>query len=94
MAGLDGIQNQIDPGEPLDKDIYDLSPEELKEVPSLPATLDEALKELENDHEYLLKGDVFTTDLIERWIEYKREYEVNRLRLRPHPLEFEMYYDI
>ena len=94
MAGLDGIQNRIDPGEPLDKDIYDLSPEELQNVPSLPGTLDEALIELENDHEYLLKGDVFTSQLVERWIEYKRENEVNPLRLRPHPLEFSMYYDI
>ena len=68
MAGLDGIQNRIDPGEPLDKDIYDLSPEELKDVPSLPGSLDESLKALENDHDFLLKGDVFTPQLIERWI--------------------------
>ncbi len=94
MAGLDGIENQIDPGEPLDKDIYDLSPEELKDVPSLPGSLEEALNELERDHEYLLKGDVFTTELIERWIHYKRKNEVDALRLRPHPLEFSMYYDI
>jgi glutamine synthetase len=94
MAGLDGIQNRIDPGEPLDKDIYDLSPEELKDVPSLPGSLEVALNELENDHEYLLKGDVFTTELIERWIKYKRINEVDKLRLRPHPLEFSMYYDI
>ncbi|HUF04440.1 MAG TPA: type I glutamate--ammonia ligase [Aridibacter sp.] len=94
MAGLDGIQNRIDPGEPLDKDIYDLSPEELKDVPSLPGTLEEALNELENDHEYLLKGDVFTNELIERWIYYKRKNEVDVLKLRPHPLEYQMYYDI
>lgn len=94
MAGLDGIQNRIDPGEPLDKDIYDLSPEELKGVPALPASLDEALTALENDHEFLLKGDVFTTQVIERWISYKREKEVNPMRLRPHPLEFAMYYDV
>ncbi len=94
MAGLDGIQNKIDPGEPLDKDIYDLKPEELQDVPSLPGTLDEALTALENDHEYLLKGDVFTVDLVERWIKTKREEEVNELRLRPHPLEFSMYYDV
>jgi glutamine synthetase len=94
MAGLDGVQNRIDPGEPLDKDIYDLSPEELKDVPSLPGTLDEALKALENDHEFLLKGDVFTTDIIERWIKYKRENEIKPLRLRPHPLEFSMYFDV
>jgi glutamine synthetase len=94
MAGLDGIQNRIDPGEPLDKDIYDLPPEELANVPSLPGSLDESLAALENDHEFLLKGDVFTTSLIERWITYKRENEITPLRLRPHPLEFSMYYDI
>jgi glutamine synthetase len=94
MAGLDGVQNRIDPGEPLDKDIYDLSPEELKDVPSLPGTLDEALKALEDDHEFLLKNDVFTTAMIEKWISYKRENEIQPLRLRPHPLEFQMYYDI
>jgi len=93
MAGLDGIQNRIDPGESLDKDIYDLPPEELKNIPSLPGSLDEALNALEADHEYLLKGDVFSKKLIERWISYKREHEVNKLRLRPHPLEFAMYYD-
>jgi glutamine synthetase len=94
MAGLDGIQNRIDPGEPLDKDIYDLSPEELKDVPNLPGSLDEALIALENDHEFLLKGDVFSRELIQRWIDYKRENEITPLRLRPHPLEFSMYYDI
>src|SRR5580765_132875 len=94
MAGLDGIQNRIDPGEPLDKDIYDLPPEELKNVPSLPGSLDESLAALENDHEFLLKGDVFTTSMIEKWISYKREKEITPLRLRPHPLEFSMYYDI
>jgi glutamine synthetase len=94
MAGLDGVQNRIDPGEPLDKDIYDLSPEELKNVPSLPGSLDEALKCLEGDREFLLKGDVFTTQLIDRWITYKREKEIQPLRMRPHPLEFSMYFDI
>jgi glutamine synthetase len=94
MAGLDGIQNRIDPGEPLDKDIYDLSPEALKDVPSLPGSLDESLKALEADHEFLLRGDVFTTRLIDRWITYKREKEIQPLRMRPHPLEFAMYYDI
>jgi glutamine synthetase len=93
MAGLDGVQNRIDPGEPLDKDIYDLSPEELKDVPSLPGTLEEALQALENDHEFLLKGDVFTADMIKRWVKYKMDNEVNKLRLRPHPMEFSMYYD-
>ena len=77
MAGLDGIENKIDPGDPLDKDIYALSPEELKDVPSMPGSLDEALDNLENDHEFLLKGDVFTEDVIETWIEYKRTKEVD-----------------
>jgi glutamine synthetase len=94
MAGIDGIQNRIDPGEPLDKDIYDLPPEELANVPSLPGTLEEALKALEADHEFLLKGDVFTMSMIERWISYKTEREVDPMRLRPHPLEFAMYYDV
>lgn len=94
MAGLDGIQNRIDPGEPLDKDIYDLPPEELANVPSLPGSLDESLRALEADHDFLLKGDVFTTAMIDRWISYKREKEITPLRLRPHPLEFSMYYDI
>ncbi len=94
MAGLDGIQNRIDPGEPLDKDIYDLPPEELANVPSLPGSLDAALDALERDHEFLLKGDVFTSSMIERWISYKREKEITPLRLRPHPLEFSMYYDV
>ncbi len=94
MAGLDGVQNRIEPGEPLDKDIYDLSPEQLKNVPSLPGSLDEALNALESDHEFLLKGDVFTPLLIERWITYKREKEIQPLRMRPHPLEFANYFDI
>jgi glutamine synthetase len=94
LAGLDGIQNRIDPGEPLDKDIYDLAPEQLKNVPSLPGSLDEALNALEADHDFLLKGDVFTPTLIERWITYKREKEIQPLRMRPHPLEFALYYDI
>lgn len=94
LAGLDGIQNRIDPGSPLDKDIYDLSPEQLKDVPSLPGSLDEALNALEADHDFLLKGDVFTPQLIERWIGYKREKEIQPLRMRPHPLEFSMYFDI
>lgn len=94
MAGIDGIQNRIDPGQPLDKDIYDLPPEELANVPSLPGTLDEALMALENDHEFLLKGDVFTSAFIEKWIKTKREKEINQLRLRPHPFEFGLYYDV
>jgi glutamine synthetase len=94
MAGLDGIQNKIDPGQPLDKDIYDLSPEQLKDVPSLPGSLDESLSALEADHSFLLKGDVFTPQVIDRWISYKREKEITPLRMRPHPLEFAMYFDI
>jgi glutamine synthetase len=94
MAGLDGVQNRIDPGEPLDKDIYDLAPEELKNVPSLPGSLDESLKALEADHDFLLKGEVFTPQLIDRWISYKREKEINPMRMRPHPLEYAMYFDI
>ena len=93
MAGLDGIQNKIDPGDPLDKDIYALSPEELKEVPHMPGSLDAALENLERDHEYLLRGDVFTRDLITTWIEYKREREADQVRLRPVPHEFFLYYD-
>jgi glutamine synthetase len=94
LAGLDGVQNRIDPGEPLEKDIYDLSPEELKDVPTLPGSLDDSLKALEADHDFLLKGDVFSTQLIERWITYKREKEIQPLRMRPHPFEFGMYFDI
>jgi glutamine synthetase len=94
MAGLDGIQNRIDPGEPLDKDIYDLPPQELAEVPSLPGSLEEALQALEVDHGFLLKGGVFTEAFIQRWISYKREREINAVRMRPHPMEFALYYDI
>jgi len=94
MAAIDGIENRIDPGEPLDKDIYALSPEELKDVPSTPASLEEALHALEQDYEFLLKGDVFTQDVIDSWISYKREHEVDPIRLRPHPYEFMLYYDI
>ena len=94
MAGLDGIENKIDPGEPLDKDIYDLSKEESKSVPLMPGSLDEALDALESDHEYLLKGGVFSQDLIDVWIEYKRKNEADAVRMRPHPYEFHLYYDI
>ncbi|MFA6055677.1 MAG: glutamine synthetase, partial [Thermodesulfovibrionales bacterium] len=94
MAGLDGVENKIDPGEPLDKDIYELGPEELAKVPSLPGSLEDALDCLEKDHDFLLKGDVFTEDVIEMWISYKRTKEVDALRLRPHPYEFYLYYDI
>jgi glutamine synthetase len=94
LAGLDGVQNKIDPGQPLDKDIYELGPEELKGVPSVPGSLDAALTALENDHEFLLKGDVFTQDAIDTWIDYKRKREVDPVRMRPHPYEFTLYYDI
>jgi glutamine synthetase len=93
LAGLDGVKNRIDPGDPLDKDIYALSPEELKEVPHMPGSLDEALHALEHDHEFLLQGDVFTRDLLQTWIEYKRERELDAVRLRPVPYEFFLYYD-
>jgi glutamine synthetase len=92
MAGLDGIERRLDPGKSLDKDIYSLTPEELKDVPSMPGSLDEAIANLKKDHEFLLKGDVFTEDVIETWIELKTN-EINALRLRPHPHEFFMYYD-
>ncbi len=94
MAGLDGIENRIDPGDPLDKDIYGLSPEELKDVPKMPGSLEEALGELKRDHEFLLKGDVFTEDVIDTWIEHKIEKELNPVRLRPSPMEFALYFDI
>ena len=94
MAVLDGIENRMDPGEPLDKNIYDLPPEELAEVPSAPGSLDEALEGLKQDHEFLLKGDVFTKDAIDMWIDYKTRKEINPVRLRPHPHEFFLYYDI
>ena len=93
MAGLDGIQRRLDPGQPLDKDIYALTPAELAEVPSMPASLEESLSNLKRDHEFLLKGDVFTEDLIETWIDYKMAKEVSAIRLRPHPYEFALYYD-
>jgi glutamine synthetase len=94
MAGLDGILNKIDPGAPLDKDIYELPPEELAEVPAVPGSLGEALDALERDHEFLLMGDVFTEDVIETWLWYKRTKEVDPVRLRPHPYEFVLYFDL
>jgi glutamine synthetase len=94
MAGLDGVENRLDPGEPLDKDIYALSPAELSKVPSVPGSLEGALNALENDHEFLTKGDVFTQDVIETWLEYKRGKEIDPVRLRPHPYEFKLYFDI
>jgi glutamine synthetase len=94
MAGLDGVLNKVEPGEPLDKDIYDLSPEELRGVPSMPGSLEEALTCLEEGHGFLLKGDVFTEELLEAFIDYKRKNEADAIRLRPHPYEFALYYDI
>jgi len=94
MAGIDGITNRLDPGNPLDKDIYDLPPEELAHVPSTPESLNAALRALANDHDYLLKGDVFTEDVINTWINYKFDKEIKPMALRPHPHEFELYYDV
>ena len=94
MAVIDGIQNKIDPGDPLDKDIYNLPPEELAEIPSAPGSLDEAIAALKDDQEFLLQGDVFTKDAIDMWIEYKTENEINDVKLRPHPHEFYLYFDI
>ena len=93
MAGLDGIENRIDPGEPLDKNIYDLPPAELSRIPKAPGSLTDALNALENDHDFLLKGDVFTEDVIQTWIQYKIEREVLPMAQRPHPFEFFLYYD-
>jgi len=94
MAGLDGIENKINPGQPLDNDIYGLSPEELKEIPKMPGSLDESLEALRKDHKFLLKGDVFTEDVIETWIQYKYDKEVTPVRSRPTPLEFALYFDM
>jgi glutamine synthetase len=94
MAGLDGIQNRIHPGDSLDKDLYDLEPEELAEIESVPGSLSDSLDALEEDHDYLLKVDVFTQDVIDTWIQYKRENEIDAVNLRPHPYEFHLYYDI
>jgi glutamine synthetase len=94
MAGLDGIQNKIEPGEPLEKDLYDLPPEEAKSIRSTPGSLAEVLNALEEDHDFLLKGDVFTPDVIETWIKYKREKELAQVNLRPTPYEFFLYFDL
>lgn len=94
MAAIDGIQNQIDPGEPVDRDLYDLEPEEYEYLNSTPQDLEHALDALERDHKFLMQGDVFTEDVIYYWIKYKRENEVNALKLRPHPYEFCMYFDV
>lgn len=94
LAGLDGVLNRIDPGEPLDKDIYDLPPEELKNVAHTPASLEEALKCLRDDYEFLLRGNVFTEDVILTWINYKENKEAKEMAIRPHPYEFGLYYDV
>ncbi|MGI9032921.1 MAG: type I glutamate--ammonia ligase [Acidimicrobiales bacterium] len=94
MAGLDGVQNRIEPPDPVDKDLYDLPPEQLANVPQVPGSLEEALAALEADHDYLLAGGVFTPDLIDTWVAFKREREIDEIRLRPHPWEFYLYYDI
>lgn len=94
MAGIDGIRGRIEPREPIDKDLYELAPEEYFDIDKLPYSLDQALDALEADHDYLTEGDVFTPDLIQTWIDYKREHEIAPLRQRPHPYEFELYYNL
>ena len=94
MAGIDGIRNRIEPREPIDKDLYELAPEEYHDIDKLPYCLDQALDALAADHDYLIEGDVFTPDLIETWIEYKQDNEIVPMRLRPHPYEFELYYGL
>ncbi|GAA2173531.1 type I glutamate--ammonia ligase [Agrococcus versicolor] len=94
MAGLDGIKNRIEPHEPVDKDLYELPPEEAKSIPQVPGTLEEALAALEADHAFLLEGNVFTEDLIETWVAYKRESEILPVALRPHPFEYELYFGV
>lgn len=94
MAGLDGIQNRIEPHEPVDKDLYELPPEEAKDIPQVPSSLQEALAALEADHEFLTKGNVFTEDLIRTWIDYKYEKEILPYAQRPHPFEYEMYFGV
>jgi glutamine synthetase len=94
MAGLDGIRNKVEPPKPIDKDLYELEPEEAAKVKSMPASLDQALDAVEKDHEFLLRGDVFTKDMIATWLDYKRKKEVDPLRMRPHPHEFALYFDI
>jgi glutamine synthetase len=94
MAGLDGIENKINPGEPAEKDLYDLEAKEAAKIRTMPGSLDEALNHLEKNHQFLLKGGVFSEDLIESWIGYKRSKEVDTMRLRPHPFEFFLYYDV
>jgi glutamine synthetase len=94
MAGLDGIENRTDPGDPLDRNIYDLPPEEAATIRQVPGSLDAALAALEADNAFLRKGDVFTEDVIQTWIKYKREREIDTIKLRPHPWEFYLYFDV
>jgi glutamine synthetase len=94
MAGLDGIQNKIEPPKPVDKDLYELEGAEAAAIPQVPGSLDAVLNNLERNNEFLTKGGVFTKDLVETWIDFKRKQEVDYVRLRPHPAEFELYYDI
>jgi len=94
MAGLDGVLNKIDPGEAVDKNIYDLPPQEAAGIPTVPSSLEEALRALEDDHDYLLRGDVFTEDVVQSWLEYKWGNEVDEIRLRPHPWEYYLYFDL
>ena len=94
MAGLDGVQNRLEPPDPMDRDLYDLPPEELARVPQVPGSLEAVLDALEGDQDFLKVGGVFTDDLIETWLAYKRTREVDEIRLRPHPWEFYLYYDI
>jgi glutamine synthetase len=94
MAGLDGIQNKIDPGEPMEEDLFEMGTNELKKIPTVPGSLYSALNALEKDHEYLLKGGVFTKDVIDVWLEYKRKREIDSVRMRPHPYEFYLYFDV
>ena len=94
MAGLDGVQNRLEPPDPMDRDLYDLPPEEMARVPQVPGSLEAVLDGLEADQDFLKVGGVFTDDLIETWLSYKRSREVDEIRLRPHPWEFYLYYDI
>jgi glutamine synthetase len=94
MAGIDGILNKIEPPAPVDKDLYELEGDEAASIPPVPGSLEAVLDNLENDHDFLTKGGVFSEDLISTWIEWKRKNEVDYVRLRPHPAEFELYFDI
>ena len=94
MAGLDGVKNKIEPADPIDKDLYELPPEEARNVPQVPDSLDKVIDNLEADHDFLTEGGVFTPDLIETYINFKRENEIDPIRVRPHPHEFALYFDV